>query len=447
MYRNLIETFMKQALACLLIFLTVGVSLTAFPEQETVSGDLVFTGVNVINTTGAPLQTDMTVIIREGRIARLGKTGRIKIPKGSRIVEAQGKFLIPGLWDMHAHLGNDSFDKQGHLSLFLVNGVTGVRIMDGDPAHHEWRNEIGSGKLNGPRMLIASPTIGQSPISASAAREAVKQAKLAAADFVKVHDALSHDAYLAVLDEARKLKLPVAGHVPAVLTAAEVSARGQKSIEHFTGLDEAKADVKKAITLAAILKRNRTWLCPTLIMRQSYASLDDAKLAHDPRLRYVKPSWARRWLRMAADSAKTSREEWANRRALVEKEKALVGLLHRNGVEILAGTDEVSPFCAPGFSLHDELVLLVTAGLTPIQALQSATLNPARFFERDRDLGSIEQGKLADLVLLDGNPLRDIRNTQKINAVVVNGRLLDRQALDEMLSKVAADARAIAYKL
>ena len=430
---------MKPALACLLVFLTSGLSLAA---QQSADSNLVFTGVNVINTTGAPLQANMTVVIRNGRIVSLGKTGRIKIPKDASIVDARGKFLIPGLWDMHGHLGTDSFDKQGHLSLFLANGVTGVRIMDGDPAHHEWRKEIQAGKLHGPRMMIATPTIGQSPIAANAAREVVREGKLAGADFVKVHDVLSRDAYLAVLDEARKLKLPVAGHVPSVLTAAEVSVLGQKSIEHFTGLDEAKADMKQAITLAEILRGNHTWLCPTLIMRQSYASLDDGRLAQDSRLKYVKPSWARRWLRMAADSVKTPREEWVNRRALVEKEKALVGLLHRNGVEILAGTDEISPFCAPGFSLHDELALLVAAGLTPLQALQSATLNPARFFQRGRDLGTIEEGKLADLVLLDANPLRDIRNTQKINSVVVNGRLLDRQTLDAMLSKIEAGARA-----
>ncbi len=443
MYRNLTENFMKQALACLLIFLTCGLSLAAPQRQATADRNLVFTGVNIINPTGAALQTDMTVVIRDDRIVGLGRTGSIKIPKGARIVDARGKFLIPGLWDMHAHLGTDDFDRQGHLSLFLANGVTGVRIMDGDPAHHEWRKEIRTGKLDGPRMMIASPTIGQSLISASAASEAVLQAKLAGADFVKVHDALSRDAYQAVLGEARKLKLSVAGHVPAVLTAAEVSTLGQKSIEHFTGLDEAKADERKAVSLAAILKRNHTWLCPTLIMRQSYATLDDAKLADDVRLKYVKPSWARRWVRMAADSVKTPRSEWANRRALVEKEKALVGLLQHNGVGILAGTDEISPFCAPGFSLHDELALLVAAGLTPRQALQSATSNPARFFQRGHDLGRIEKGKLADLVLLDANPLRDIRNTQKISAVVVNGRLLDRQRLDEMLSAIAAAARAL----
>ena len=437
---------MKQTLACLLMLLTSGSSLAAHQRQATATNILAFTGVNVINTTGTPLQNDMTVVIRNDRIVALGKTGRIRIPQGARIVDARGKFLIPGLWDMHAHLGTDSFDKQGHLSLFLANGVTGVRIMDGEPEHHEWRKEIQAGKLDGPRMMIASPTIGQSSVSASAACEIVREAKLAGADFVKVHDSLSRDAYIAVLDEAGKLNLPVEGHVPQALTAAEVSALGQKSIEHFTGLDEAKADPKKASSLAEILKRNHTWLCPTLIMRQSYASLDDAKLAHDPRLKYVKPSWARRWVRMTVDAEKTPKEEWARRRALVKQEKALVGLLHRQGVGLLAGTDDSNPFCAPGFSLHDELALLVEAGLSPLQALRTATANPSRFFNRSRDLGTIAKGKLADLILLDANPLLEIRNTEKINAVVVNGRLLDKRTLDEMLSRIETAARAIAVE-
>jgi imidazolonepropionase-like amidohydrolase len=442
MYRNLIENFMKQALASLLILFASGFPLLAHPLQPAARRTLVFTQVNIIDATGAPLQTGMTIVIRDGRIVSVGKTGRVKIPRKAEIVDARAKFLIPGLWDMHAHLGTDDFDKQGHLALFLANGVTGIRIMEGDPAFHQWRAEITAGALMGPRMVIASTILGLSPITALAAREVVRQAKLAGADFVKVHDGLSRDAYFAVVDEARKLNLPVAGHVPQILSAAEVSGAGQKSIEHFTGLDEAKADPQKARALAAILQRNHTWLCPTIIMRQSYASLDDPTLANDPRLKYVKPSWARRWVRMTVDAVNTPREEWSNRRTLVQKEKALVGLLHREGVEILAGTDEISPFCAPGFSLHDELALLVEAGLTPLQALQSATLNAARFFQRSRDLGTIEQGKVADLVLLDANPLRDIRNTQKINAVVINGRLLDRRTLNGLLNKIEAAARA-----
>lgn len=442
MYRNLIQKFMKRRVAPALILLCLAFSLNASTGYPGGPRVLAFTHVNVIDTTGSPVQVEMTVIIRQGHIVTVGKTGRTKIPRDSEVIDATGKFLIPGLWDMHAHLGTDDFDKQGHLPLFIANGVTGIRIMDGDPAFHEWRTEISGGGLVGPRMVIASPILGQSPISAVEARGVVRQAKETHADFIKVHDGLSRDAYFAVIDEARKLKLPVAGHVPLALTAAEVSTAGQKSIEHFTGLDEASSHPNYALALAIILRRHRTWLCPTLIMRLSYASLDDPKLAQDSRLKYVKPSWRQRWIRMGADAVKTPAAEWTRRRALVQQEKELVGLMRKSNVGILAGTDEVSPFCAPGFSLHDELALLVEAGLTPIQALQTATINPARFLNRSQFYGTIDRGKVADLVLLDANPLVDIRNTQKINAVVVEGRLLNRQMLDTMLSEIESKARA-----
>ena len=417
----------------------------SFAWQETASRHqlLVFTHVNVIDATGAPLRPDMTVVIRQGQILLVGPSKQVAVPKTAEVIDATGKFLIPGLWDMHAHVGTDEFDKQGHLSLFVVNGVTGIRIMDGDPAHHQWRDEVDADRLTGPRMVIASPILGQSPLSATEAREAVRQAKAGHADFIKVHDGLSRDAYFAVIDEAGKVRLPVAGHVPLAVTATEAATAGQKSIEHSTGLDQAKVNTKSALALAVTLRQYHTWLCPTLIMRLSYASLDDPKLPQDPRLKYVKPSWVRRWLRMSTDAAKTSATEWANRRALVQKEKALVGLMKNAGIGILAGTDEANPFCAPGFSLHDELQLLVEAGLTPMQALQSATLSPARFFDRTRTMGTIEKGKVADLVLLDANPLLDIGNTKKINAVVRNGRLLNRQTLDRMLSEIESAARAL----
>jgi imidazolonepropionase-like amidohydrolase len=400
------------------------------------SRPLVITHVNVIDVVRGIVRRDMSVVISDGRIVALGKAKSTRTPGDADVVDATGKFMIPGLWDMHAHLGKDHFDRDGHLKLFLVNGVTGIRIMDGDPAHHRWRTAINSGDLVGPRMSIASPIIGQVPISVNQAVASVRNAKLAGSDFAKVHEALSREAYFAVVAEARKLGLPVAGHVPTAMTPAEVSTLGQKSIEHFTGLDEAKTDRRKARRLAAVLVTNHTWFCPTLIMRQSYASLDDTGLARDPRLKYVKPSWVRRWLRLSADANKTPAADWVKRRELVGQEKALVGVLQRNRVGILAGTDEVSPFCSPGFSLHDELALLVESGLTPGQALQAATINPARFLDLTPELGTITRGKLADLVLLDQNPLTDIHNTTKIHAVVFNGRLFDRNMLDRMLSEI-----------
>lgn len=429
---------MKSALVCLLVLFVSPISLlTAQPHSRT-TRSLAFTHVNVIDATGAPIKTDMTVVITGERIVALDKFRKTTIPAGSEIIDASGKFLVPGLWDMHAHLGTDDFDRNSHLKLFIVNGVTGIRIMDGEPEHHLWRREITAGTLDGPRMIIASAIIGQNPIAAIDARQEVRRAKQSGPDFVKVHDNLSRESYFAVIDEARRLNLRVEGHVPIAITAAEASTAGQKSIEHFTGLDDAKVDTKKALALAALLRKNHTWLCPTLIMRLSYASLDDESKAHDPRLSYVKPSWAGRWLRMSAEAGKTAAIEWEGRRQLVQKEKALVGLMQQAGVGILAGTDEVSPFVAPGFSLHDELLLLVESGLTTMQALQTATLNPARFLNKTTEFGTIERGRLADLILLDANPLLDIRNTQKINSVVVNGRLLDRQTLDRMLSEIKA---------
>lgn len=161
---------MKRTLAFLLILVSTGAFIRALAHQSVPSRALAIIHVNVIDATGAPMKPDMTVIIRSGRIASVGKSRRVRVPRGAEIIDASGKFLIPGLWDMHAHLGTDDFDKRGHLALFVVNGVTGIRIMDGDPAFHQWRDEITAGALVGPRMVIASPILGQSPISSAAAR-------------------------------------------------------------------------------------------------------------------------------------------------------------------------------------------------------------------------------------------------------------------------------------
>lgn len=177
MYRNLIEKLMKRSLATLLVLALTPSFLFASAFQQKPRHSLAFTHVNVIDMTGASPRADTTVVISEGRIVRLGRTGRTRIPKDAEIIDGRGKFLIPGLWDMHAHLGTDDFDRKGHLALFVANGVTGIRIMDGEPAHHHWRAQIAAGSLVGPRMVIASPIIGQNPIPAADARVAVRQAQ------------------------------------------------------------------------------------------------------------------------------------------------------------------------------------------------------------------------------------------------------------------------------
>src|SRR5438067_6792549 len=301
--------------------------------------------------TGAKPQPDMTLIIVGNRIAAIGKTGKVRVPKDAQVINATGKYLIPGLWDMHVHLGDEDFDKNFYLRLLIANGITGIRIMEGAPEYHLWRREAESGTLLAPRMVIASRMIGfadLSNISEAQAREEVRKAKQAGADFIKVHDNLSRASYFALIDEAKLLVLPVEGHTPVSITAAEASQAGQKSIEHLTGLAPAEADRALAEKWFAVFKQNHTWHCPTLIMRHNYAFLNDSSFANDPRLQYVKPAWKERWLRMTKEAAAWPADEALQRKETIRKEDALLGELHKAGDEILAGTDDGNPYVFPG---------------------------------------------------------------------------------------------------
>jgi len=340
-----------------------------------------------------------------------------------RTVDGTGKFVIPALWDMHTHIPDDRIGRNVYLPLFVANGVTGIRIMEGSPELYRWRDAVARGTLFGPRMIVAS-TIVDGPKTflpdavvvrtPAEARKAVRQAKQQGADFVKVYDNLSRESYFAVISEARRLHLPVEGHLPAAITAEEASNAGQKSIEHAMGIASAGP------ALYALFRKKNTWQCPTLIMRHNYAYLDDRHFADDARLKYVRRSTRDRWLGMIGQGD-------AQRKRIFTNEQEFVGAMAKAGVGILAGTDNGNPFCFPGFSLHDELALLVESGLTPLQALQAATINPRKFLNVEAT---------GDLVILDANPLDDIRNTKRIYAVVVRGQFLDRKELDFLLAKV-----------
>jgi len=447
---------------------------------------LVLTHITVIDTAGGPAKPDMTVVIAGNRIAEVARSTEIRIPKNAKTVDATGKFLIPGLWDMHVH-----WYEKDYLPLFIANGVTGTRQMYGVPMFQQWRKQIEAGELLGPHILIPSPIVdGPKPVwpgsiavaNASEGRQAVIRVKQAGADFVKVYSRLPRDAYFAIADESKKQGIPFEGHVPDAVTLEEASDAGQMTVEHLTGvlaacssreaqlLQSAQETVaainagqssiprfsglefraretlaletyspQKAETVFGELKRNHTWQCPTLTVLRSMAFSEDPSFASDPRLKYLPREIVSSWDPKADQFLKNkTAEDWAVSRKLFSKDLEIVGAMERAGVEILAGTDTLNPYCLPGFSLHDELGLLVRAGLTPLQALQAATLNPARFMGRENDLGTIDTGKIADLVLLDANPVEDISNTKKISAVVFGGTFFSRASLDEMLGKVEA---------
>lgn len=464
------------------LILLGSLSLSLFAGARGAESRLIVTHATVIDTTSAPVRSNVTVVMVNDRITQIGKDGDTSLPSAGTVVDATGKFLIPGLWDMHVH-----WHEQDYLPLFIANGVTGVRIMWGDSVHHGWRKEIEQGTLVGPRLYIASRIVdGPKPFwpsSIAAGTEAegqlaVKMAKVAEADFVKVYSLLPREVYFAIADEAKKRAIPFEGHVPIAVTAAEASAAGQRSIEHLTGIlaacssreeqimksareslagilgtnepssllasgrESRKLELEtyseaKAAALFAVFKKNDTWQCPTLTVLRTVRFIDDPAYAEDARMKYMPRMFKALWnptndFRFKDRTA----DDVAMGKKMFQKELEVVGAMKRAGVGILAGTDTQNPYCFPGFSLHDELGLLVQAGLTPMEALQAATINAARFMQREKDLGTIEKGKIGDMVLLDANPLEDIANTKKIWGVVFGGKFYSRAELDGMLSKV-----------
>ncbi len=436
---------------------------------------LVIENVTVIDVTGAPVQTHRTVIVKDGHIEGIYEFKRTQ--KGALRINGTGKFLIPGLWDMHVHtVFGDWFPrgKEIALPLFIANGVTGVRDMGGElDVLQAWRKEIAAGTLLGPRMIISGPMLdGPQPRFPSSVaittpddgRRAVDDLKRRGVDFIKLQSLIPRDAVFAIADEARKQGIPFVGHVPDSVRAAEASNAGQKSFEHLIGIFEGSSpledeflkgpktetkflatyDPVRASALFALLAKNHTWQCPTLVWERGGNLIDLADFSHDPRAKYVPAYWKDvTWKRFTEEIVREyNTDDRITRQRFVAKELEVVKAMHAAGIQFLAGTDTApGVYIFPGFSLHEELQRFVAAGFTPLEALQTATLNPATFLGIADRVGTVEKGKLADLVLLDDNPLDDIRNTQKITAVVANGRYLSRADLDRILTGVQTAAQ------
>jgi hypothetical protein len=441
----------------------------------------VITHATVINPGTSLVQANRTVVITGDHITSVSDTPQFQSPKNAWVIDATGQYLIPGLWDMHVHSAFGDWFPGGRdiiLPLFIANGVTGVRDMGGDaPVLLEWRKQIAAGQIIGPRMIISGPMLDgylpngklrfpssiaiTTPASAVAAVDSLKTQGM---DFIKVQSAISHDAYLAAAAEAHKQGLPIVGHVPDKVRIKEVVEAGQKSIEHLMGIFEGcsteedkfikgEGNLKLLLTtqdrercelLTKLLVQNQTWQVPTLAWQRGGTFLDQRDLKHQPLAKYVPVYWREvTWHRFTDEMMPDLlRDPLGLRQQYFTCNLQMVGALHHAGVPFMAGTDAApGVYIMPGFSLHDELANFVEAGFTPMEALQTATSNPAKFLGIEASFGSVEPGKIADLVLLSANPLEDIRNTQKINIVIAGGRLFDRAALGQILMKVEAAAK------
>jgi hypothetical protein len=465
---------MRSQLRTCLYLLLLGVPAAVngqAPEDRT----LFISHVTVVDVATGKEQSNQTVVVREGRIVSVGEATTFSaVPEGqSRAgehgagenIDGHNGFLIPGLWDMHVHV-QDIAD----LPLYIANGVTGVRMMSGQKNTQLLRKELARAPIS-PEIIVASAIVdGDPPVWPGSivvrkpddARRTVDSIKAGGADFVKVYGGVPRDAYFALADEAKKQDIPFVGHLPFAITAQEASDADQRSIEHLDGISfgcskrekeltrdrqdaphyvarmrvEAEAyntvDQAQCLALMQQFRRNGTWQVPTLTVNRVMGLLDDRRFTSDPRLAYMAGHVRDRW-QNDRRFARWRPEFFALKRSLFSADEKLVGFMFRSGVPLMAGTDAMNPYCFPGFSLHDELALLVESGLTPLGALQASTLNPALFLGRNVDQGTIAPGKRADLVLLDADPLADIHNTTKVRAVWLDGKYFDRAALDQML--------------
>lgn len=423
--------------------------LRAFTEESRA-----ISNVTVIDGTGA-VRRNQTVLLSGERIASIRESAGAAPPTGPQVVDGTGKFLVPGFWDMHIHL---SVTRDSSLPTLLANGVTSVRDMGGSLSELiRWKTLIDSCAMSGPRIFLAGPIVNGKAFNAfqiavansDQARGAVTALKNAGVDFIKVHSAISREAYGGVVAECKRTGLHFAGHVPRVMNPAEVCAAGQQTVEHMGvlfdstllagdregTLSERIARFRKrggASQLFATFAKNGTAFTPTIVIEKASVRMTEVSLAEGAAF-VSKPS--RQMVREVREkySDYLKPESIATHEQEFEQTARVVEDAYRAGVTILAGTDHGAALTAPGFSLHEELALLVQWGrMPPMAAIQAATSSAARTLAQN-DLGTIEPGKLADLVMLNANPLDDIRNTRTIDSVFCRGKQLDRQALDRLL--------------
>jgi hypothetical protein len=427
------------------------------------------TNATVIDPGTGTVRRDMTVLVRGARIEQVAPARSVRVPGGARVIEGAGRYVIPGLWDMHVHM--DVPGGRALLPLYVANGVTGVRDMDGELSRlRTFQREVAAGAIAGPRMVLAGPYLAgqrvplphilvRTPEDVAPALDSLARIGV---DFVKVHNGIPPAAYFAVAREARRRGLAFAGHVFPPVTPLQASDSGQRSLEHLSGFPNRceggdSAVIARGMPLQrflfgscsaedqrpvhARLARNGTWVTPTLVVQTEVARPGVRPLPNDSLLHYFGDSLQALWrLVMPLPAAPPPGAVEAGT-LLFGKRLTLVRALRDAGVPLLTGTDAPLRASPPGFAIHDELAFLVRAGLAPMEALRAATWEPARYLAGTDSLGAVAAGRVADLVLLDADPLADIANTRRIAAVVAGGRVYDARAREALLAGVRRAAR------
>lgn len=447
-------------------------------KRTQVKGNILIKDVHVVDVEHGVVELNRNLVISDDRIVHIDSTAQGFDYKVNRIIDGSGKYVVPGLWDMHAHpddpevwrMDPEAEKRNLLMPLFVVNGVMGIRDMAGSiDVIKTWRKQYESGELLVPKIVAGGPLLdGPNPMwdgsvgidSPDKVKQVVDSLILEGVDFLKVYSLLPRDTYLALSAYANQIDFPFVGHVPFTVSPSEAAETGMKSQEHLleilkecadtpteafmvdvrkmeNGIDRSNAinafrletfDEGKADALYDLFVEKQIWHCPTLSMWYKNAWYEE-ELQKDKRLMAYLPNYLQEYWTPEVNDHLTHRD---NKNFIATKKRSyqlylkMVKRMHEKGVLLLAGTDTgANPLCFPGVGVHNELEALVEAGLSPLEALKTATLNPALFLEIKKDYGTVSVGKMADLVLLEQNPLEDISNVRKINAVIRGGKLFD----------------------
>jgi imidazolonepropionase-like amidohydrolase len=464
------QSFLVAAVAAAALSIASGQS----PGAE--SRPVIFENVNIIPMDSERAIERQTVLVRDGRIAQIGAAGKVKVPEGALRVSGLGKFLMPGLAEMHGHLplpGASEESVESWFFLYVANGVTMVRGMVGNPINLEQRARIAAGRLLGPTLHVAGPAFtGRNAPTTAIAAQMVRDQKAAGYDLLKFLDSgITLEVYDAIAKTANEVHIPYAGHVPDLVGVEHAIEARQSTIEHLDHYIQAMEadnspirnadantrakqlpfhlDESKMAKLAQKTREAGVWNVPTMAVWEDFYSRDTGEelLKKKPELQYFSRTLVDQWVRGKDALLKppvrgfmgfVPASETGDR--VLEVRRKILKELHEAGARIALGTDSPQSFSVPGFSIHHEMPIMVACGFTPFEVLQSGTRAPAEYFGELAEFGTVEVGKRADLILLEANPLKDVGNISHRTGVMVRGRWLPEREIQERLKKIAAAA-------
>ncbi|MEO9869894.1 amidohydrolase family protein [Ekhidna sp.] len=438
------------------------------PTSDLDSSVTVIRNVNIINIQDGSISEGQNVIVEEGKIGAID--AKSKNFGDAIVIDGTGKYVMPGLAEMHAHIpspqwGRDNTDET--LFLYLSNGVTTIRGMLGHPSHLELRKKSENNEILSPRIFISSPSVnGNSVKTVEEAIEKVTQFKNDGYDFLKIHPGLQKEVFDQIVKTGKEVGIGFSGHVPVDIGVRHAINSGYGSIDHVDGFLEGMVPESENVDpnqngffgfnftdlvdetlmeeLINLTRENSVWVVPTQsLFDRWFSPIDPEVLADEPEMKYMPKSTLDQWVsnkKGLISSSEYNPEKWERFNSLRKK---LIFSLQKNGHGLLLGSDAPQVFNVPGFSIHHELKGMIDAGVTPLQAIQAGTINPAKFFNMEGEFGEVKAGASADLILLNNNPLKDLSNLKKPAGVMVRGQWIDRAAIDKELEKIAERAKNI----